>query len=74
MPFGAGPRVCIGQHFAQLEMALLAAMLLQRYRLAVPPGAEPPTPRLHVTLKAAQPIRLVLQRRAHHPALAGTNA
>lgn len=74
MPFGAGPRVCIGQHFAQLETALLAAMLLQRYRLAVPPGAEPPTPRLQVTLKAAQPIRLVLQRRAHHPALAGTNA
>ncbi|WP_084383320.1 cytochrome P450 [Hydrogenophaga flava] len=64
MPFGAGPRVCIGQHFAQLEMALLAAMLLQRYRLAVPPGAEPPTPLLHVTLKSAQPIRLVLQRRA----------
>lgn len=63
VPFGAGPRVCIGQHFAQLEMALLAAMLLQRYRLAVPPGAKPPTPLLHVTLKSAHPIRLTLQRR-----------
>ena len=33
IPFGLGPRVCIGQHFAMLEMTLLAAMLLQRYRL-----------------------------------------
>lgn len=63
MPFGAGPRVCIGQHFAQLEMALLAAMLLQRYRLAVPPASPPARPALHVTLKSAQPIRLSLQRR-----------
>lgn len=65
MPFGVGPRVCIGQHFAQLEMALLSAMLLQRYRLAVPPGSPPPRAQLHVTLKAAQPIRLTLERRTH---------
>ncbi len=64
MPFGVGPRVCIGQHFAQLEMALLGAMLLQRYRLHVPPGAAPPKPLLHVTLKATQPIRLTLERRS----------
>lgn len=63
MPFGAGPRVCIGQHFAQLEMALLAAMLLQRYRLQRPPQTPEPRPVLHVTLKSAQPIRLTLQRR-----------
>lgn len=65
MPFGAGPRVCIGQHFAQLEMALLGAMLLQRFTLRMPPGAEPVRARLHVTLKAAKPIQLILQRRTH---------
>ena len=71
MPFGAGPRVCIGQHFAQLEMALLAAMLLQRFRLQVPAGAETPVPLLQVTLKPARPIHLTLHRRvraAHTPA------
>lgn len=66
MPFGVGPRVCIGQHFAQLEMALLGAMLLQRYDLAVPVGSVAPQPQLHVTLKSAQPIRLNLQRRSRH--------
>jgi cytochrome P450 len=64
MPFGAGPRVCIGQHFAQLEMALLGAMLLQRYRLEVPANTAPATPLMHVTLKSVQPIRLTLHRRA----------
>ncbi|MGM9425030.1 cytochrome P450 [Hydrogenophaga sp. MI9] len=63
MPFGVGPRVCIGQHFALLEMALLGALLLQRYGLSVPPGAIAPQPLLHVTLKSAQPIHLTLQRR-----------
>lgn len=63
MPFGAGPRVCIGQHFAQLEMALLATLLLQRYRLQRPPQTPEPRPVLHVTLKSAQPIHLMLQRR-----------
>ena len=74
MPFGVGPRVCIGQHFAQMEMALLGAMLLQRHELGVPPDAIAPQPLLHVTLKSAQPIRLTLRRRSHRSASQGLHA
>jgi cytochrome P450 len=40
IPFSAGPRRCIGATFAMLEMKLVLAMLLQRYRVALVPQAQ----------------------------------
>ena len=36
-PFSAGPRVCIGAGFAMMEIKIILAMLLQRYRLQFDP-------------------------------------
>jgi cytochrome P450 len=38
IPFGAGPRSCIGIHFAKLEAALVLGTLLQQVKLQVVPG------------------------------------
>ena len=62
IPFGLGPRVCLGQHFAQLEMNVIAAMLLQRFRLETLTDT-PPTPRLAVTLRPEGGVRLKLVAR-----------
>lgn len=39
LPFGVGPHVCIGASLAQLEMRLILAMVVQRFRLEIGPGA-----------------------------------
>ena len=38
IPFGAGPRQCIGNQFALIETQLSVATIAQRYRLRVAPG------------------------------------
>ena len=38
-PFGGGPRQCIGQSFALMEMQLVLATLFQRFRPKLVPGA-----------------------------------
>jgi len=64
LPFGAGPRICLGQHFATLEMTLIAARLLQRFRLLpchTSASTEPPRLRLAVTLRPQGGVRLCLR-------------
>jgi cytochrome P450 len=38
LPFGGGPRLCIGNSFAMTEAILLLASIVQRYRLTLVPG------------------------------------
>lgn len=67
LPFGTGPRVCIGQHFATMEMTLVAALLLQRYELRTVPGEPEPEPEFNVTLRPRRPLKLTLMRRKDAP-------
>lgn len=38
-PFGGGPRICIGNSFAQMEAVLLLATIARRFRVRLAPGA-----------------------------------
>ncbi len=59
-PFGGGPRLCIGQAFAQMEAVLLLATLARAFRVDVlMPGVPEPS----VTLRPKHGIRARLTRR-----------
>jgi cytochrome P450 len=62
LPFGGGPRICIGAQLAMTEVMLLVATMAQRYRLALVPGQD--IVLLHrVTLRPRDGIRMQLVRR-----------
>jgi cytochrome P450 len=63
LPFGAGPRTCIGNGFAMMESQLLLATLVQKHRLVLVSGA-PVEPEPMVTLRPKGGIRMTIEDRA----------
>jgi cytochrome P450 len=62
IPFGAGPRQCIGNHFALIEAHLSVATLAQRYRLQLVPGHRvEPWPL--ITLRPRNGMRMFIEAR-----------
>ncbi|TMB33461.1 MAG: cytochrome P450 [Deltaproteobacteria bacterium] len=63
LPFGAGPRVCIGDGFAWAELILLLATLAQSFRFRLATGQRiEPLPR--VTLRLKYGLRMIPVRRS----------
>jgi cytochrome P450 len=61
-PFGAGPRICIGEGFAWMEAILVLATIAQEWRLRLVPNQRVlPQPR--ITLRPTPGIRVTLERR-----------
>ena len=64
LPFGAGPRVCIGSSFALQEATVLLAHLVRAARLdAVPEHPIEPLHRLTLRPKGGLPMRLSKRER-----------
>ena len=62
IPFGAGPRVCIGNAFAMMEARLILATIARTYRLDLVPGQEI-VPAPEITLSIRDGLRVKLEAR-----------
>jgi cytochrome P450 len=59
LPFGGGPRLCIGNQFALMEMQILLAMLVRTFTIAAVPN-QPVKTYPMITLRPKRPIHLYL--------------
>lgn len=66
VPFGAGPRVCIGEPFARMEGVLLLATIAQRWRLRLVPD-HPVELQAMLTLRPRHGLAMVPMRRPPVP-------
>ncbi|HKR48983.1 MAG TPA: cytochrome P450 [Pseudonocardiaceae bacterium] len=64
LPFGGGPRACIGQYFSMLEATLATASIVRAFGLHTPPGPVPLT--TGIVLRPAGYVPLTLAPRPPH--------
>jgi cytochrome P450 len=63
MPFGAGPRICVGAQFAMAEAVLVLAALVKRFRVSRI-DTRPVLPVAIVTTQPDHPAQVRLTPRA----------
>lgn len=67
MPFSIGKRACVGESLARMEIFLFFANIMQRFRLAAPPGVHMPSTDQYVTGISCRPLPFPIDIQLRHP-------
>jgi cytochrome P450 len=66
LPFGGGPRVCIGNHYAMLQILMILSELIRKYDFQLVPG-QTIEARPMVILRPKHGIRMTFTKASHIP-------
>jgi cytochrome P450 len=62
LPFGVGPRICIGAAFAMLELTIMLATFVRAARFEIAPGFDPgPSGQMFLLPKRGMPMKVILR-------------
>ncbi|KAK0426818.1 hypothetical protein QR680_009915 [Steinernema hermaphroditum] len=65
IPFGIGKRSCLGERLARAEMFLILSNFLQRYKISIPEGCDPPSMEqisLESMIRRARPYKMRVEK------------
>ncbi|XP_042449339.1 protein LUTEIN DEFICIENT 5, chloroplastic-like isoform X1 [Zingiber officinale] len=67
LPFGGGPRKCVGDMFATFETVVATAMLVRRFNFQIAPGAPPVAMTTGATIHTTEGLEMTVTRRTIPP-------
>ncbi|XP_072968494.1 protein LUTEIN DEFICIENT 5, chloroplastic [Typha angustifolia] len=74
LPFGGGPRKCVGDMFATFENVVATAMLVRRFNFQMAPGAPPVEMTTGATIHTTEGLQMTVTRRTRPPIIPNLEA
>ncbi|GJM87357.1 hypothetical protein PR202_ga03303 [Eleusine coracana subsp. coracana] len=69
LPFGGGPRKCVGDMFATFETVVATAMLVKRFDFQMAPGAPPVEMTTGATIHTTEGLKMTVTQRTKPPVI-----